>query len=457
MPALQVASPAITLAKQAPPRTAAELFRAVERKADDKAESLSDSSSDSELEELRAEVRKFEKLVERKSRPVKAGGPGKIAVFNGKILGEDGKREGSSLDNYGLTMQVQRNIFSKEDAVQGDESNIYSRAGRPASAPMRSRVHANTQSGPRQGDSLHTLQEVVPPVPELDKYVWQAPSPNNKNPTKDGVASAWTERRVQTRSGLQEDTVKTWLVSFRLDDWLEELRDLGVKHLDDLQEIRDDDLSHMGMQVLQRRRFLQAVELLAPHGQTTGTQRVRPASAPRRIPMSARQIRDLASKEATFDEQRIMDTHQTSWESDDDGNDEFSVEDAMYKIDIVPGPKCSVPVDRTWIELHGYNGDCTDRIPLTLANIVSVCDLGPCCVEIEWPNLRRLQRLYIGSRCSDNDVSWQLDRVEVQFMTGKQGPVIFPCGAWIRKHNPICKLTPAPSNASSRLATGDYL
>lgn len=84
LPALQKASPALALAK-AQVRPVAELARAVEAKADDGAESLSDSDSDdSELEELKAEVRKFEKLVERKGRSVSSGGNGKVPAFRGK-------------------------------------------------------------------------------------------------------------------------------------------------------------------------------------------------------------------------------------------------------------------------------------------------------------------------------------------------------------------------------------
>ena len=454
LPALQGASPAVARAKEAPTRPVAELFRAVEKKALPEAESLSDSdSSDSELEDLRREVRKFEKLVERKSRPVKAGGPGKVPVFRGKTWGESRGGTGSSLDSFGLPMQLQKNIFDKRDALwAGDEPNKYSRASavdRPASAPttrLSTTAVRVAGSGPATSKSL--LGE-LPALKGAEKYLShtlrEAPSPS-----KTSTAGKQLLGSPQRPSTVRPDhAVSDWLNSLRLEEWQPKLFDFGVQSLDDLAEICDDDLSGMGMKRLQRRRFFEAVgQVLSPHSQSHGAsqRKVRPASAPTmRATDELVPTVDSTTEDTAYEGRRAGDSVQ-QWqgsESSSDGDDDvdamFSVEDVTYRVTIFTGSAEDAGTDaKVWIELHGECGS-TDRVFLprwgsaedrTTTSMPFVKAGGRAEFQLEWPHLHDLTLLRIGHDISDSDANatWLCDRVEVALRGEKW---LFPCNEWL--------------------------
>jgi hypothetical protein len=247
-------SPAKAVA-ESQPRTTAQLWNAVQRKAAEETDS-DDSSEDSELEELAAEVRKFEKMVEKRKTRGKDGNV--VPQFHGKTWGEQGvSGGGSSLDGFGLDMQMRKKIMQKQADVWGSSDAL---STRPFSAPPKTLEHPHQSTArpataqarrtghlPGQpGSPLHLQQQ----QPQQQQAAWSAPSKDT-----DGAEVASSSSSPTAA----ESELLAWLDLHRVAEWLHGLQSLGVGIVADLVDVDDEDLQELGMKPIPRRRLLRAI------------------------------------------------------------------------------------------------------------------------------------------------------------------------------------------------------
>jgi hypothetical protein len=292
LPALSLkASPAAAVA-QAQPRTTAQLWSAVQRKAAEEADS-DDSSEDSELEELAAEVKKFEKMVEKRKTRGKDGN--EVPQFHGKTWGEQGvSGGGSSLDGFGLDMQMQARIMQKQADIWGPDSPTAAQ-NRPFSAPPKKTqqqqqigsgsIGRPATAGVSRGASLLPGQAGSPTQPSSQQQAWSS------GPSKDSDHDGHQADRSPTGAGSADSSAEAeliaWLESCRASEWLSGLQSLGVEKLTDMIDVEDEDLEELGMKPVPRRRLLRAIGQIQAVDQTqtgasaaTAAALARPQSAP---------------------------------------------------------------------------------------------------------------------------------------------------------------------------------
>ena len=388
---------------------------------------------------------------------------------------------GSSLDHFGLEMQLQQNIFNKRDHLLGDLYELEAttsrglasgKVARPASAPMRSKPIARSDisvavAGPssQQHGTGSSLLGSLPALPGQAPSSSPTRQPTNHLHQQDRSLLSRQPEDAQMEAMLASDEVGSWLAALRLEEWLPKLNDLGVDSLEDILEVSDDDLNKIGMRHLQRRRILHAVEQLderaALQYATPSKVKVRPASAPGTH--SERVKRSSASGGYDADQAAVL---RNEWVDDHGGpssdysalddamalDDEFDFQDLEYIVTIFSGTGGTDAKRNVWIELHGERGD-SGPLPLRRDDVVKPFARGMRTeFSVEWPNLGALTMLQIGHDNRGIGAGWEVERVEVALKSDRW---VFLCGEVLDTSSGLERVlkprSPSnPSNLSTR-------